>query len=190
MFVFVLAETFSFEHFSSKNTSMCSNYAKIFVTVGTTRFDALCRTLTKVSILETLKQLGCKEITMQIGASEFETGEYVKSGIVLRVYKYKDSLDDDISAADLVICHAGAGTCLEVLEAKKPLLVVVNEDLMDNHQLELAEQLQVDGHLYYCTCDTVESTLQEVDFRLLSPLPKPNASLFIKYLDDVFKVKC
>lgn len=46
----------------------------------------------------------------------------------------------------------GAGSCLEVLGAGKPLLVVINDKLMDNHQLELAKQLQADGHLLYCTC--------------------------------------
>ena len=46
----------------------------------------------------------------------------------------------------------GAGSCLEVLEAGKPLVVVVNEKLMDNHQIELAQQLYNDGHLLYCTC--------------------------------------
>lgn len=46
----------------------------------------------------------------------------------------------------------GAGSCLEVLGAGKPLLVVVNDKLMDNHQLELAKKLQADGHLLYCTC--------------------------------------
>ncbi|XP_061714107.1 UDP-N-acetylglucosamine transferase subunit ALG13 homolog [Cydia pomonella] len=167
---------------------MSTNYKKIFVTVGTTRFDTLCTTINKESTLEALKRLGCKDVTMQIGSSDLKTGEYVKCGINLELFKYKDSLDEDIMNADLVISHAGAGTCLEVLEANKPLLVVVNEDLMDNHQLELAEQLQVDGHLYYCTCDTLESTLQEVDFSLLKPFPKPDASLFVKFLDDVFKV--
>jgi len=41
---------------------------------------------------------------------------------------------------------------MEVLHANKPLVVVVNEDLMDNHQLELAQQLYNDGHVLYSTC--------------------------------------
>lgn len=34
-------------------------------------------------------------------------------------------------------------------------MVVINEHLMDNHQLELASQLAEDGHLYYATCRCV-----------------------------------
>jgi len=41
---------------------------------------------------------------------------------------------------------------MEVLATSKPLVVVINEDLMDNHQLELAQQLYNDGHVLYSTC--------------------------------------
>lgn len=49
----------------------------------------------------------------------------------------------------------GAGSVLETLQAGKPLIVVINDLLMDNHQLELASQLAEDGHLYYATCRSV-----------------------------------
>ncbi|XP_026748965.1 UDP-N-acetylglucosamine transferase subunit ALG13 homolog [Galleria mellonella] len=168
---------------------MEKQYKKCFVTVGTTRFDLLVNTIFKPSTLEALKRIGCKDIILQIGNSDFEIGKYERNGVVIDVYRLKDSIQEDIHKADLIISHAGAGSCLEALEAKKPLLVVINEDLMDNHQLELAEQLQIDGHLYYCTCDTLESTLEMVDFTLLSPFPEPDTSLFMKYLDDAFRVK-
>lgn len=46
----------------------------------------------------------------------------------------------------------GAGSCLETLEKGKPLIVVINDKLMDNHQLELAKQLHRDGYVLYCNC--------------------------------------
>lgn len=51
-----------------------------------------------------------------------------------------------MSTAALVLSHAGAGTCLEALEAGKPLLVVVNDFLADNHQLELASKFNQEGY--------------------------------------------
>lgn len=168
---------------------MPENYCKVFITVGTTRFDLLCEYIVSLPVLGALKKIGCKEILFQIGNSDVEPRSYEKEGVKLSLYRFKDSIQDDIKNSDLVISHAGAGSCLETLEWKKPLLVVVNEDLMDNHQLELAERLQIDGHLYYCTCDTLESTLNDVDFSLLNPFPEADPVLFIKFLDSIFKIK-
>lgn len=50
----------------------------------------------------------------------------------------------------LPACIAGAGSIFEALRARKPLLVVVNAGLMDNHQQELAEALAARGHLAHC----------------------------------------
>lgn len=50
------------------------------------------------------------------------------------------------------VSPVGAGSCLETLEKGKPLVVVINEKLMNNHQLELAKQLHRDGHVFYCNC--------------------------------------
>ncbi|CAB3246810.1 unnamed protein product [Arctia plantaginis] len=168
---------------------MPQEYPKCFITVGTTKFDLLCEYIMTGPVLTAMKNIGCKQITFQIGNSNVEPGIYEKNDIEINMYRFKDCIQEDIRNADLVISHAGAGSCLETLEANKPLLVVVNEDLMDNHQLELAEKLQTDSHLYYCTCDTLVSTLSMVDFSLLSPFPKADPTMFLKYLDSVFKVK-
>ncbi|CAH2229792.1 UDP-N-acetylglucosamine transferase subunit ALG13 homolog [Pararge aegeria] len=163
-------------------------YKKCFITVGTTRFDLLCKRIQTPEVLRALNKLGCKEITFQIGNSDFEPGCYEKEGVKIELYRFKDSLKEDMQSADLIISHAGAGSCLEALDEKKPLLVVINEDLMDNHQMELAEQLHMSGNLYYCTCDTLENTLETVDFSWLRPLAEPVPHNLTKYLDKIFTV--
>ena len=45
---------------------------------------------------------------------------------------------------------------MEALKAQRLVIVIVNEELMNNHQIELAEQLQNDSHLLYGTCKFVE----------------------------------
>ena len=47
-----------------------------------------------------------------------------------------------MKAASFIISHAGAGSIMEGLSLEKRMLVVINADLMDNHQFELAHALQ------------------------------------------------
>ncbi|VFV42832.1 udp-n-acetylglucosamine transferase [Lynx pardinus] len=99
-----------------------------------------------------IKSLGYDRLVLQIGRGKVVPEPFRTESFALDVYRYKDSLKEDLEKADLVISHAGAGSCLETLENRKPLVVVINEKLMNNHQLELAKQLHKDGHLFYCTC--------------------------------------
>lgn len=95
--------------------------------------------------------------------------------------------------ADLIIGHAGAGTCLEALQLNKPLVVVINDKLADNHQSELAERLAQDGHLFFTNLENLYLTLKE-NFskkKLLNliPFPKGNPQIFAHFLDDYLKTK-
>lgn len=94
----------------------------------------------------------------------------------LLLTRYVPSLNAQINAADLVIGHAGAGTCMEVLAARKPMITVINPALMDNHQAELATRLAQDRHLIMC--DGVEAfrdglTDSLTQLQQLRPLPPP-----------------
>ncbi|KAL3803865.1 hypothetical protein HJC23_004027 [Cyclotella cryptica] len=86
-------------------------------------------------------------------------------------YRFKPSLSSDMEQADLILCHAGAGTLLEALALPKAkpsstttarnsgslqknsshnhrvINAVINTKLMDNHQSELAEELERRNHI-------------------------------------------
>ncbi|XP_039253715.1 UDP-N-acetylglucosamine transferase subunit ALG13-like isoform X2 [Styela clava] len=122
----------------------------VFVTVGTTFFEDLVENVTSKNVIQMMQEFGYSSLIIQYGRGKFPVLPD-SNNFPCETFDYKSSITKYISDAALVISHAGAGSCLEVLAAGKPLIVVINEKLMDNHQHELAEQLNKDGHLLYCT---------------------------------------
>ncbi|XP_064596313.1 UDP-N-acetylglucosamine transferase subunit ALG13 homolog isoform X2 [Liolophura sinensis] len=133
-----------------------------------------------------LQVLGYTKLILQIGRGEFEPqgGQTVKDFDV-EYYRYKNSLKEDVEKASLIISHAGSGSVLEALGAGKPLLVVINEDLMDNHQLEVANQLYIDGHVFYANTKNLKQTLESEDFSKLKPFPRADPKTFSNFIDSV-----
>nr|CAH7714419.1 unnamed protein product [Callosobruchus chinensis] len=179
----------------------------LFVTVGTTKFSKLIDIITKKEVLDILLSLGITFVQLQTGKDflgpkldpnveqlcsiRSESGSIIvqlDNRITLKYDEYFDDFNNEIEKSDLVISHAGAGTCLEVLYKKKPLLVVINEDLMDNHQIELAEELENQGYLYHCTCHTLVGTLKK-DFGSLKHYSKPEQFVFSRFLDKCLGFK-
>eukprot|EP00795_Rhopilema_esculentum_P001956 gene1956-17496_t len=78
----------------------------------------------------------------------------------------------------------GAGSIIEVLKAKKPLIVVINEKLMDNHQFELAEAFQNMNYLYYCTCSSLEAVIKEKDMSKLVKYEAGRPEIFGSYIAE------
>lgn len=105
------------------------------------------------------------------------------AGIELEEYDLKSSILPDIEQADLVIGHAGAGTCLEVLKAGKPLIVVINDTLMDNHQTELSRALTSQGLVVSCTTVDLPRTLARLDVNKLRKLRPGRPEAFLRELD-------
>lgn len=153
----------------------------ILVTVGTTQFEKLISTVSKDEILDVLSKLGYTSVLFQTGTGRYKERSHSK--LKLTYKSYIDDFCGAVKQTDLVISHAGAGTCLEVLQNEKPLIIVINEDLMDNHQMELAEELQERNYVYCCTCDTLKNVLKDKDLNALSKYPKANTKSFADYLD-------
>jgi len=149
----------------------------VFVTVGTTSFDALVEAMDSEEMIQTLIERGYDSLTIQRGR-----GTYVPKHIVtstsserssaptpwrtffkVQVVEFLPSLDAVLKEASLVISHAGAGSVFESLSLGKPTLVVVNESLMDNHQVELAETLASLGHVAWTKPDGLLQALNAFD---------------------------
>jgi beta-1,4-N-acetylglucosaminyltransferase len=156
----------------------------IFITVGTTRFDRLIETVfdERTNIIRTLvEHFDMDRLIVQRGQSRLP--DCLPLNVRIESYEYKDSIADDIQQADFVISHAGAGTILQTLEKRKPLLVVVNEHLMNNHQTEIADQMETDGYLYHCTCSTLEQGVRRLLEHQFQTYVKGNPRLFGQYLN-------
>ncbi|KAM3866825.1 UDP-N-acetylglucosamine transferase subunit ALG13 [Diretmus argenteus] len=161
----------------------------VFVTVGTTRFDELVERVTSPDAVQALKNRGYERLVLQVGQGSVLPHPDSCPQLKLEVFRFKDSIAEDFRRADLVISHAGAGSCLEALGAGKPLLVVVNDRLMNNHQLELARQLHMDSHLLYCTCSTLTKTLTTMDLSVLLPFLPGQPKNFANFLDKALGVQ-
>ncbi|XP_006652163.2 UDP-N-acetylglucosamine transferase subunit ALG13 homolog [Oryza brachyantha] len=159
----------------------------VFVTVGTTCFDALVQAVDSERVKEALLQKGYTHLLIQMGRGTYAPSKVTgNSTLQVDYFTFSPSIADYIREASLVISHAGSGSIFETLRLSKPLIVVVNEDLMDNHQSELAEELAERKHLFCARPQTLQETIQAMDLTTLQPYvpgdAKPVVTLINKFL--------
>ncbi|KAK7467034.1 N-acetylglucosaminyldiphosphodolichol N-acetylglucosaminyltransferase catalytic subunit alg13 [Stygiomarasmius scandens] len=162
-----------------------------FVTVGSTRFDSLVNRVLSDAILSALRDRGYTKLVVQCGNSEFAYAHLLEpetrleqNGVSIELWKFKPSLQEEYERADLVVSHAGSGTILDVLRMKKPLIVVPNPTLLDNHQEELALALEHLGYLKSSTPSNLETSIQEFEPSSLQEFPPFEPSRFRDLLDQ------
>ena len=97
----------------------------ILVTIGTTTFDSLIMEIDQTFPKST-------DILLQIADGEYKPSNFP-------FITFIENIDEYYSKADLIICHAGAGTVYKLLEMGKKIIVVPNMTRSDPHQRELAE---------------------------------------------------
>ncbi|ODV87676.1 glycosyltransferase family 1 protein [[Candida] arabinofermentans NRRL YB-2248] len=102
------------------------------------------------------------------------------SGLDLQLIKYDSQLVENYtSKSDLVISHAGTGSILDTLRCHKKLLVLINDDLKDNHQLEIASAFEQLDVLRYVKgeFDNFLQLVEEIDGTDLKQLEEPKGSI-------------
>jgi len=174
-------------------------YKRCFVTVGSTQFNELIFAVYSDDFLKMLHSLDFRELFVQCGSGNIPdifteekknaADQFTKTinGIKTTLFRYKTDISDEMISSDLIIGHAGAGTCMEVLSLGKPMIAVVNDTLMGNHQSELAEKLAEGKHLLYTTPVKLIDTL--ADSNLFNPalLPRVDPNDFRSYMQKVIR---
>ena len=163
-----------------------SEITTVFVTVGTTRFDALIGAIESDEVLDTLAGLGYERVLVQYGHGQepFQSRQR-RPRLALESYRFKPSLQADFEGADLVISHAGFGCLIESLNLHKPVVAVTNAALMDDHQTEIAAHLERQGYAVRTTPDQLASALQQADFKGRTLLPKAAPEKYAMYIDKL-----
>ncbi|KAF8162894.1 glycosyltransferase family 1 protein [Crassisporium funariophilum] len=164
-----------------------------FVTVGSTKFDSLIQAVFAEEVLLSLSRQGYTNLVVQCGNSTFDLASTIKdggshhlrnAGVDIEFWKFKPSLQEEYEKADLVISHAGSGTILDVLRMGKPMIVVPNPTLLDNHQEELSSALKELGHLKASTVENLPRTIDEFDASNIKPFPPFDGSRFARIVDE------
>ncbi|CAK9438819.1 uncharacterized protein LODBEIA_P30430 [Lodderomyces beijingensis] len=106
-------------------------------------FDKCLRGSNLVSSLKLKEKSNNKNGSVSFSAPDFE----------LVCFPFTPNITDYITQADVVISHAGTGSIIDTLHRNKKLVVVVNEQLMDNHQREIAREFAASNYCMRFECD-------------------------------------
>uniref|UniRef100_A0A7S1PV83 UDP-N-acetylglucosamine transferase subunit ALG14 n=1 Tax=Alexandrium catenella TaxID=2925 RepID=A0A7S1PV83_ALECA len=151
------------------------------VTVGSTKFDSLIRAVDSKDFLALLHGMGIQRLKVQKGNGQHwpsnlgGENQPAVAGIDVEIFEYSQDLPTELQQAALVISHAGAGTILDCLLAGRRVVVVPNEELMNNHQVQLGMSLQEQRLLFCFRAGVLMQSLKEADFSSLREFPRANS---------------
>lgn len=135
--------------------------------------------------LNSLERLRCKIISSSATGVLAETS--LPAGVRIEGFPFTNDIKEVMSKADLIISHAGTGSILDSLRLQKPLIVVVNSTLMNNHQTEITDELMKNDYLLGCNTkmDELISNLIRADNFNFRKLPPPNGAIIDQTLLEV-----
>ena len=140
-----------------------------FVTIGATAsFDSLIRATLTPAFISALEASNYTDLRLQHGTDgasilkaflatnntnskgthnlKISGFDFNKSGLTQEMLAAKGQ---EGAAEGVVISHAGSGSILHALRISVPIIVVPNPELLDNHQVELAEALAEQGYVVH-----------------------------------------
>lgn len=103
---------------------------KIFITVGTTRFD---------SLVEAASHLPFDDMFIQHANPLIEDR-------IINGTTFTEHIDKYYKSADVIITHAGAGSIYRLLEMGKKIIVEPNLERLDQHQKDISEYVENNGY--------------------------------------------
>lgn len=144
---------------------------KIFVTVGTTKFESLIH-----------------YIDNNISSEDFEVviqksnGKYIPKNF--ESFQFTKEIDRYYNECDIVITHAGAGTIYKLLEIKKNIIIIPNIERIDNHQTDIANYMKEEKYAYVANeLNDINSILLTINNNNLVPYKKES---FFKAKEIIF----
>ncbi|RYP67161.1 hypothetical protein DL771_007389 [Monosporascus sp. 5C6A] len=76
----------------------------------------------------------------------------------------------------VIISHAGSGSIMDALRVKARLVAVPNPALMDNHQEELAEEMERQGYLVWGKLGSLADAVEYIEEHVPKEWPSPAAA--------------
>lgn len=178
---------FSFSELKLTLFHLIASKSYVLITVGSTLFEDLTKAIDTPEFAKLLKQNGFNGLHVQYGKGAAPSLKSIP-GFEVVLYDYKKTgWKEEMSNAALVIGHAGAGTILDSLEARKPIIVVANDKLMSMHQTEISDVMNKLGFLYSSTPSRLLKDLPDMLPQLssLAVFPKTETRAFANELSKI-----
>ncbi|CZR60357.1 related to ALG13 Essential protein required for the second step of dolichyl-linked oligosaccharide synthesis [Phialocephala subalpina] len=172
----------------------------IFITTGATApFPELVAKALSPECLAEFEKEGFTKVYLQCGdvLAEFQKGTYIPPQGTCRLsveaFDFKNSLHDDMRLCQakegvrkqgLIIMHAGAGTVMDAMRLGLAMIVVANPALLDNHQDELAQELEDQNYATRSDVDGLAKAIRVALMKQSKPWAPQHATVK-NIIDDV-----
>ncbi|KAL0942190.1 UDP-N-acetylglucosamine transferase subunit alg13 [Colletotrichum truncatum] len=148
---------------------------------ATARFTQLLTEVLDPTFLDFLASNHYTHLTLQCGKDYEEFSRNILPALAPRwpsleitAFDFVDDLTTEMTKCrassgretGAVICHAGTGTILDGMRVSVPLIVVPNPTLKDNHQVELADEIQRQGYGIWGRLGDISYAMEQLPLQL------------------------